>query len=103
MVRFIVGTGRHVYEVIHPFGNLPSGMTFGNTSHVATDSEGKVYVYQRKDPPILVFDGEGNLIDSCGDGELMDGLGIFSEVYSESFRQLSFSQNSQGYFPMTSF
>lgn len=85
MTRFIVGTGRHVYEVIHPFGNLPSGMTFGNTSHVATDSEGKVYVFQRKDPPILVFDGEGNLIDSWGDGELMDGHGIFITESDEVF------------------
>ncbi len=85
MTRFIVGTGSHVYEVIHPFGNLPLGMTFGNTSHVATDSQARVYVYQRKDPPILVFDGNGNLVDSWGDGELMDGHGIFITKNDEVF------------------
>ena len=61
MTRKIVGTGSQVYEVIHPFGTLPPGMTFANTSHVATDSHDRVYVYQRKNPPILVFDGDGNL------------------------------------------
>ena len=38
MTRYILGTGDHTYEAIHPFGKLPSGMDFDNVSHIATDS-----------------------------------------------------------------
>ena len=85
MTRLIVGTGKHVYQVSHPFGTLPSGMTFGNTSHVAADSQGRVYVYQRKDPPVLIFDGDGNLVDSWGDGQFVDAHGIFITPGDEVF------------------
>ena len=77
MTRVIVGTGDHVYEAVHPFGKLPEGMAFGNTSHVATDSSNRVYVCQRKDPPVLVFDGEGNLITTWGDGQIIDVHGVY--------------------------
>ncbi len=66
MNRYIIGTGDHVYQVVHSFGELPQGMTFGNTSHVATDSIDRVYVYQRQDPPILVFDTNGSLLNATG-------------------------------------
>ncbi len=77
MNRYIIGTGDHVYQVVRPFGKLPQGMTFGNTSHVATDSSDRVYVYQRQDPPILVFDTNGNLLTTWGDGQLLDAHGIY--------------------------
>ena len=77
MTRYMVGTGDHVYEVIHPFGKLPSGMTFGNTSHVAVDSSDRVHIFQRKDPPVLVFDGDGNLLNTWGDGQILDAHGVY--------------------------
>ena len=62
MHKFIVGTGEYVYEVKHPFGMLSSGLSWGNTSHVATDSSGNVYVYQRQDPPMLIFGSGGKCL-----------------------------------------
>ena len=85
MTRLVTGTGDHVYEVIHPFGKIPPGMNFGNTSHVATDSQDRVYVYQRKDPPVLVFDGEGNLLTTWGSGRLVDAHGIYISATDEIF------------------
>ena len=85
MTRFIVGTGEHVYEIDHPFGKLSAGISWGNPSHVATDSSGKVYVYQRKDPPILIFESDGQLVGSWGDGQLMDAHGIFITPNDEVF------------------
>lgn len=85
MNKIIVGTGQHIYEVEHPFGTLSSGLSWGNTSHVTTDSSGKVYVYQRKDPPILIFGGEGHLLGSWGDNQLMDAHGIFMTPNDEVF------------------
>ncbi len=85
MNRYIVGTGDHVYQVVRPFGKLPKGMTFGNTSHVATDSRDQVYVFQRQDPPILVFDTNGSLLTTWGDGQLLDAHGIYISSDDEIF------------------
>ena len=54
-----VGSGKYTYELVECFGTLPSGWTFGPVSAVATDSKDRVYVFQRKDPPVVVFDCEG--------------------------------------------
>ena len=55
----IIGTGKYRYELIENWARLPAGQTFGNVSAVATDSADRVYVFQRKDPPVLVFEREG--------------------------------------------
>lgn len=73
----VVGTGAYVYEVVRPWGRLPDGWTFGVISHVAVDSKDRVYVYQRKDPPMVVFDREGNFQTAWGEGRLRDAHGIY--------------------------
>ena len=73
----VVGTGDFVYDVFRPWGLLPAGWTFGTISHVAVDSKDRVYFYQRKDPPVLVFDGAGNFLTGWGDGRLRDAHGIY--------------------------
>ncbi|MFQ6027365.1 MAG: peptidyl-alpha-hydroxyglycine alpha-amidating lyase family protein [Dehalococcoidia bacterium] len=85
MNRAIVGTGEHLYQVIHPFGTLPAGMTFGNVSHVATDSADRVYAFQRRDPPVLVLDRQSNLVGSWGSGLFLDAHGIFITPSDEVF------------------
>jgi DNA-binding beta-propeller fold protein YncE len=49
---------------------------------VATDSEDRVYVFQRKDPPVVVFDREGKYLGAWGSGEVTDphGLKIIDDV-----------------------
>jgi peptidylglycine monooxygenase len=73
----VVGTGSYVYDVVRPWGELPAGRTFGLISHVAADSRDRVYFYQRKDPPVLVFDRDGHFLDGWGDGRLRDAHGIY--------------------------
>ena len=73
----VVGTGAWVYDVIRPWGVVPSGQSLGLISHVAVDSRDRVYFYQRKDPPILVFDADGNLLAAWGDGRIRDAHGIY--------------------------
>lgn len=85
MTGLIVGTGETTYQVIHPFGKLPGEMDFGSVSHVATDSQDRVYVYQRKDPPVMVFDGDGNLLTTWGASVLVDGHGIYIGPQDEVF------------------
>ena len=74
----VVGTGDFLYEVVRPWGVLPAGWSLGLVSHVAVDSKDRVYFYQRKDPPILVFDRDGNFLTGWGDGRLRDAHGIYA-------------------------
>ena len=73
----VVGTGNFVYDVIRPWGTLPPGWRLGLVSHVAVDSKDRVYFYQRQDPPVLVFDGDGNFLTGWGSQRLRDAHGIF--------------------------
>jgi DNA-binding beta-propeller fold protein YncE len=77
-----VGTGQHTYELIPDFLRLPNGEKFGLVSRVATDSQDRVYVFQRKDPPVVVFDRAGNYLGAWGTGEVTDphGLKIVDDV-----------------------
>ena len=71
-----VGTGNYTYQLIENWAKLPAGQTFGNTSAVTTDSRDRVYVFQRKDPPVMIFDRGGNFLDSWGAGVITDPHGI---------------------------
>jgi DNA-binding beta-propeller fold protein YncE len=71
-----VGSGRYTYEVREDWASLPSGWTFGGVSAVATDSQNHVYAFQRKDPPIIVFDRDGNYLSSWGTSTFADPHGI---------------------------
>jgi len=54
-----VGTGKYTYDVIESWGKLPAGDTFGMVSAIATDSNDRVFAFQRKDPPMLISTGTG--------------------------------------------
>jgi hypothetical protein len=77
-----VGTGKYTYELIRDFPKLPKGEEFGMVSRVATDSQDRIYVFQRKDPPVVVFDREGKYLSAWGSGEVTDphGLKIVDDV-----------------------
>ena len=72
-----VGTGKYVYTLTENWAKLPQGETFGNVSAVATDSQDRVYVFQRKDPPVVRFDRDGNYLSSWGTGAITDPHGIY--------------------------
>ena len=55
-----VGSRGHTFEVIRNFLKMPYGEAFGLVSRVSVDSNDRIYVFQRKDPPVVVFDCEGN-------------------------------------------
>jgi peptidylglycine monooxygenase len=54
-------------------------------SHVAVDSKDNIYVYQRDNPPILVFDADGRFLTSWGEDLLIDAHGIFITPSDEVF------------------
>src|SRR5215210_1158016 len=70
------GAGDYRYELIRDFLKLPPGESFGMVSRVATDAQDRVYVFQRKDPPIVVFDRDGKYLGAWGSGEVTDPHGL---------------------------
>ena len=73
-----VGSGRYRYEVIDDWGSLPLGWTYGVVTGVTVDSQGRVYIcQQQQDPPVLVFDREGNYLDSWGTGTIVEPHTIY--------------------------
>ena len=71
-----VGAGKYTYKLVQDWATLPRGETFGTVSAVATDSQDRVYVFQRGDPPMLVFDPEGSYLSSWSTGAFNRPHGI---------------------------
>ena len=72
-----VGTGPYTYELIESWAKLPEGETFAMVSAVATDSQDRVYAFQRKDPSIVIFDRDGNYQGCWGISAVTNPHGIF--------------------------
>jgi hypothetical protein len=77
-----IGTGKYTYELVHDFFKLPDGESFGMISRVAADAQDHIYVFQRKDPPVVVFDRDGKYLGAWGSGEVTDphGLKIVGDI-----------------------
>ena len=71
-----VGSGKYTYELIQDWPKLPEGESLGIVSAVATDSQDRVYVFQRQDPPVMIFDPDGNYLSCWGIGAITDPHGI---------------------------
>jgi hypothetical protein len=74
-----VGSDAFTYEVAEGWGQLPEGWRLGQTAAVATDARDRVYVFHRPpadEPPVLVFDRDGALVDSWGKEVLQDAHGM---------------------------
>ena len=76
----VFGQGTHQYTVQEDWWTLPEGWEFGWIPAVAVDSQDRVYVYSRSEHPMVVFDRDGNFIDSWGDDILKDAHGIFIDA-----------------------
>jgi len=71
-----VGSNGYTYELVEDFAKLPAGESFGLISRLTTDSRGQLYVFQRKDPAVLVFDVDGKFLRSWGSGEFKRAHGF---------------------------
>jgi len=73
----VAGSSDYKYEVIRDFFKSPDGEPFGLISRVAADDEDRIYVFQRRDPPVVVFDGKtGKHLASWGRGDVTDPHGL---------------------------
>lgn len=77
----ILGKGEHTYEVTHNWGELPSGLSWGDTHGITFDENGFYYIKhltRSKEPmdSIVVFDGDGKYVRSFGKEFHRGGHGI---------------------------
>lgn len=73
-----VSAGQYKYEVVDNWGKLPAGWTFGVVTGVTVDSRERVYIcQQQQDPPVVVFDREGNYLNSWGTGIIVEPHTIY--------------------------
>src|ERR671929_149487 len=71
-----IGTGDYRYEVVRDFFKSPDGEPFGLISRVAADAQDRIYVFQRRNPPVVVFDRDGKYLGAWGSGEVTDPHGL---------------------------
>jgi len=64
----IVGDGAYAYAPVENWAKLPPGWSFKEIGGVGVDKNDNVYVFNRGEHPMLVFDREGHFLRSFGEG-----------------------------------
>ena len=64
----LLGSGEYQYEERTDWARLPGGWRFKEVVDVAVDSEDRVYVFNRGEHPVIVFDRDGQFLESWGEG-----------------------------------
>ena len=59
-----LGTASYTYEVAEGWGRLPEGWSYKECAGVGVDASDNVYVFNRGEHPMIVFDREGNFLRS---------------------------------------
>ncbi len=62
-----LGSGGFFYEEHDDWAQLPDGWTFHEAPDVAVDSNDRVYVFNRSDHPMIVFEPDGTFVTSWGE------------------------------------
>ena len=72
----MLGSGHFTYGVTVGWEKLPPGYRWREVAGVVTDSKDNVYVFNRGDHPMIVFDRGGNFIKSWGEGVFVRPHGV---------------------------
>ncbi|MGQ9607770.1 MAG: peptidyl-alpha-hydroxyglycine alpha-amidating lyase family protein [bacterium] len=72
----VVGSGKFTYKVVETWAKLPNGWKFTQVAGIVIDSLDRVYVFNRSEHPMMIFDHNGNFINSWGEGMFVTPHGI---------------------------
>lgn len=73
----VIGENEYCYEATaHNWGVLPERWSYREAVSVAVDSKDHIYVFNRGEHPVIVFDTDGNLLRSWGEGAFSSPHGI---------------------------
>ena len=73
----VVGDGAYTYEPVENWAKLPPGWSFKEIGGVGVDRKDNVYVFNRGEHPMIVFDRDGNFLRSFGEGLFPRAHGVF--------------------------
>ena len=74
-------TAATVYEPVEGWAKIPHGIWMKEATSVAVDSDDRVYVFNRGNMPVLVFDSDGNMVDSWGNETPYEGVTLMEDPY----------------------
>src|SRR6187401_3240364 len=63
-----VGEHAVTFQLVPDWEQLPEGWSHGDVAGVATDSQDRVYVYNRSEHPLINYDRDGRFLKSWGEG-----------------------------------
>src|SRR5215471_14856183 len=63
-----LGSGGYTFEVHENWARVPEEITLGDCAAVGVDRQNRVYAFNRGEHPVAVFDAEGNLLRTWGEG-----------------------------------
>ena len=72
----VVGEGELTLELVPDWEQLPSGWSHGDVAGVATDSQDRVFVFNRSEHPVIIYDRDGRFLGSWGEGVFTRPHGI---------------------------
>lgn len=72
-----IGRNKLEYEVLEGWDKLPEGWSYVEVAGVATDSQDRVYAFNRGEHPMIVFDRDGNFLNAWGEGVFTNAHGLF--------------------------
>ena len=72
-----LGPHKIEYEVLEGWDQLPEGYRYIEVAGVGCDSQDRVYVFNRGEYPMIVFDKEGKFLNAWGKGVFNNPHGIF--------------------------
>src|SRR5881394_3747979 len=75
-MSIIVGSGDFKYRIVEDWAKLPPGWSFKEVGAVGVDAKDNVYVFNRGDHPMMIFDREGNFLRSWGEGQYPRAHGV---------------------------
>ena len=75
-LRHVVGEGELTFELVPDWEQLPSGWSHGDVAGVATDSQDRVFVFNRSEHPVIIYDRDGRFLGSWGEGVFTRPHGI---------------------------
>jgi hypothetical protein len=72
----LYGAGKYTYELVDGWPKYPEGYSMPDIGSVAIDAQDRVYILNLGgDHPMIVFDRDGNLLTSWGEGYFNSGHG----------------------------
>src|SRR6202171_6547639 len=75
-MAIIVGSGEYRYRIVEDWAKLPDGWSFKEVGAVGVDAKDNVYVFNRGEHPVMVFDREGKFLRSWGEGQYPRAHGV---------------------------